>query len=171
MNSYKISWWWIHMWQCSDISCLWIHIWIHVIEEYREIIPEIMCTKVPDGWPVDCWLWRVPEQDNDQQQVTLPHCEEASSRRVPGLQCRRRLPGFNIIDTLLPVPCCGVTVTAQCATWKVLLFWHVHVCSAILPSQDVVICSWLTQWNIFFGWLVCWTEHSFGSQRLITADW
>ena len=32
---------------------LWIHIWIHVYEEYdseeyREIIPEIMCTKVPD---------------------------------------------------------------------------------------------------------------------------
>ena len=27
---------------------LWIHIWIHVYEEYCEIIPEIMCTKVPD---------------------------------------------------------------------------------------------------------------------------
>ena len=27
---------------------LWIHIWIHVYEEYRKIIPEFMCTKVPD---------------------------------------------------------------------------------------------------------------------------
>ena len=27
---------------------LWIHIWIHVYEEYRGIIPEIMCTKIPD---------------------------------------------------------------------------------------------------------------------------
>ena len=27
---------------------LWIHIWIHVYEEYREIIPEFRCTKVPD---------------------------------------------------------------------------------------------------------------------------
>ena len=26
---------------------LWIHIRIHVYEEYREIIPQIMCTKVP----------------------------------------------------------------------------------------------------------------------------
>ena len=30
---------------------LWIHIWIHVYEEYREIIPEFMCTKVPDEQP------------------------------------------------------------------------------------------------------------------------
>ena len=27
---------------------LWIHVGIHVYEEYREIVPEIMCTKVPD---------------------------------------------------------------------------------------------------------------------------
>ena len=27
---------------------LWIHLWIHVYEEYREIIPEFRCTKVPD---------------------------------------------------------------------------------------------------------------------------
>ena len=31
---------------------LWIRIWIHVHEEYREIIPEIKCSKVPDAhWP------------------------------------------------------------------------------------------------------------------------
>ena len=28
---------------------LWIHIWIRVYEEYREIIPEFGCTKVPDA--------------------------------------------------------------------------------------------------------------------------
>ena len=33
---------------------LWIYIWIHVYEEYREIIPEIMCTKVPDAVSVLC---------------------------------------------------------------------------------------------------------------------
>ena len=27
---------------------LWIHFWINVYEEYREIIPEIMYDKVPD---------------------------------------------------------------------------------------------------------------------------
>ena len=31
---------------------LWIRIWIHAYEEYREIIPEIKCSKVPDAhWP------------------------------------------------------------------------------------------------------------------------
>ena len=38
---------------------LWIHIWIHVYEEYREIIPEFGCVKVPDGhwnvWPRMWW--------------------------------------------------------------------------------------------------------------------
>ena len=35
----------------KNSSWSWIHIliWIHVYEEYREIIPEIMCTKVPDA--------------------------------------------------------------------------------------------------------------------------
>ena len=27
---------------------LWIQVWIHVCEEYHEIIPEIMGTKIPD---------------------------------------------------------------------------------------------------------------------------
>ena len=29
-----------------------IHVWIHVYDKYREITgtPEIMCTKVPDGY-------------------------------------------------------------------------------------------------------------------------
>ena len=42
LNSEFISW--IHI----RFHNLWIPIWIYVYEEYREIIPEIMCTKVPD---------------------------------------------------------------------------------------------------------------------------
>ena len=47
---------------------LWIHMWIHVYEEYCEIIPEIMCTKVPDevticACPLDLsGLWILPAE-------------------------------------------------------------------------------------------------------------
>ena len=47
MNSYLNSYY-----EYATFHDLWIRIWIHSYEEYREIIPEIMCTKVPDGyWP------------------------------------------------------------------------------------------------------------------------
>ena len=54
MISRYSSWSWIHIWihimnSYATFHDLWIHIWIHVYEEYREIIPEFMCTKVPDG--------------------------------------------------------------------------------------------------------------------------
>ena len=34
---------------------LWIQIWIHLYEEYSEIIHEIMCTKVPDEYIYNTW--------------------------------------------------------------------------------------------------------------------
>ena len=70
MNSRYSSWLWIHIWirtlnsymnslswiHIRHFMILWIHIWIHVYEEYCEIIPEIMCTKVPDVgfWGSSC---------------------------------------------------------------------------------------------------------------------
>ena len=50
MNSYMNSYYeFMIMNSYATFHDLWIHIWIHVYEEYREIIPEFMCTKVPDG--------------------------------------------------------------------------------------------------------------------------
>ena len=54
---------WIHIWihnfefiyefmvmnSYATFLVAWIHIWIHENEEYREIIPEIMWTKVPEA--------------------------------------------------------------------------------------------------------------------------
>ena len=37
---------------------LWIHMWIHVYEAHREIIPEIMGTKVPDVGPATRAAWQ-----------------------------------------------------------------------------------------------------------------
>ena len=56
MNSYLNSYYefiWDFMIMNSYVKFhdLWIHIWIHVYEEYREIIPEFLCTKVPDVPP------------------------------------------------------------------------------------------------------------------------
>ena len=55
MNSYMNSYYeFMIMNSYATFHDLWIHIWIHVYEEYREIIPEFMCTKVPDvQWVLD----------------------------------------------------------------------------------------------------------------------
>ena len=55
---------------------LWIHIWIHVYEEYREIIPEFRCTKVPDAQWIHVWHWQA------QKDIALLDGEDVPHKHV-----------------------------------------------------------------------------------------
>ena len=100
-------------------SDLWIHIWIHVYEEYHEIIPDIMCTKAPDGH----WLGRGPVP----KALRLVPTRNQINTDSPGCRCRRgrrgglrlaltlseSVPTDDIYCAFYPSPMCPLRILAK----------------------------------------------------------
>ena len=155
---------------------LWIHIWIHVYEEYREIIPEFMCTKVPDvrhrrvGIYSFCRRWQPPKLQHSGRRVRRRACWPAAGPasiydlhlHVP-MFLARNMSEYASCTTYVPIMFCScmehdihVSVMLQtCSTVPVMFHLLVPACSdrdMFFFARHVSAFS-VHVWNMTWTWL------------------